>query len=455
MTRILFFMNSSSPFGGVETWLDRICGHLSGHGFSPVVGLVRGLRGNRPERYRAHHPDLDVVEIDGRGMNREGRVRALQRGIRKVAPAIVLPLGIVEANAAVIRSKLAGQEVRLLGCAQGNLPPMLADLRLYRDWFDGVVCPGRLTRRMLVEWAGFDPERVLNIANGADLPVVERLPERSDGVLRLGYVGRLSQPDKRVLDLVPLCHELTRRGVAFELLVAGDGPARADLEAGLAGFGSRVRLLGAKDHESLYREVFPALDVLVLTSASEAFGIVLVEAMMHGVVPVSSRYHGFHSEGLVREGETGLSFEVGDMAAAALAVQSLQAEPERLEALRAGAKRHGAEYTWQKSLSQWEQALRALACAPVVHAGSAPPPLPGEGTGRLERLGLPAGAIDMLRRLRRATLGPAVPPGGEEWPLFHRVHTADELDAIREALVRIDAAAARPIASVSERMAIN
>lgn len=449
MTRVLFFMHTHSPVGGVETWLDRACDHLAGRGFEPVVGLARGQVANSPERYRAHHPGLDTIEIDGRGLNREGRIRALQRGIDKVAPAIVLPLGIVDANDAVIRSKRAGRDVRLLGRAQGNLPPMLADLRSYRDWFDRVVCPGRLTRRMLVEWAGFAPERVLNIANGADAPVAAHTPRRADGVLRLGYVGRLSQPDKRVLDLVPLCHALDRLGVAFELVVAGDGPARAELAAGLAPFGGRVRMLGAQSHGALYREVFPALDVLVMTSASEAFGIVLVEALMHGVVPVSSRYHGFHSEGLVQDGVTGLSFEVGDMAAAAVAVQRLQAQPDLLGRMAERAQAHGAGYGWQQSMARWEQALRELAAEPVLRAPAPPKGLPVDKPGRLERLGVPAAAVDALRRLRRATLGPAVPAGGVEWPLYHRSHGAAELDAIRDALLRIDA----PVAPSAEALA--
>ena len=47
----------------------------------------------------------------------------------------------------------------------------------------------------------------------------------------------------------------------------------------LAVLGNSDRLESG-DYEALYREVFPALDVLVMTSASEAFGIVLVEALM-------------------------------------------------------------------------------------------------------------------------------------------------------------------------------
>ncbi|MCE7930728.1 MAG: glycosyltransferase [Xanthomonadales bacterium PRO6] len=438
MPRVLFFMNSSSPLGGVETWLDRIRANLSKNGFEPIVGLVRGLRYNLPDRYRAHHPELETFEIDGRGLNREGRVRALMRCIRALRPDVALPMGIVEANEAVIRCKQRGQAVRLVAHAQGNLPPMLADLRLYRDWFDRVVCPGRLTRRFLVEFAGFAPERVVHIANGADTPLADRLPRRPGAPLRLGYIGRLSQPDKRVLDLIPLCRELERLGVDFELHVVGCGACRGELEEGLENWGNRVRLHGALPHEEIYRRIFPNLDALILTSASEAFGIVLVEAMMHGVVPVTSRYYGFHSEGLVKDGETGLSFEVGDMEAAALAVQRLERGSALLQELSAHAQEHGRLYTWQRSLDAWQAELADLSKEPVVQASTLPIAPVANPRGRLERLGVPDGLIDGLRRLRRATLGAAVPPGGEEWPLFHRGHSADTVADIQSALLTLE-----------------
>jgi glycosyltransferase involved in cell wall biosynthesis len=438
MPRLLFFMHTTSPIGGVETWLDRANEHLSRNGFDTVVGLVRGQRFNQPERYREYHPQLDTVEVDGRGLAREGRVRALMRCIGKVKPDIVLPLGIVDANEAVIRRKLGGDKVRLLGRAQGNLEPMLADLRTYRDWTDRVICPGRLTRRVLVEWAGYHPERVLNISNGADEPFVLREPRRAGSPIRVGYVGRLSQPDKRALDLIPLCRELLRLGVDFELDVVGDGPCREQLRGEMEEWGTRIRMHGALRQEEIYRRIYPSLDVLAMTSASEAFGIVLVEAMMHGVVPVSSRYDGFHNEQLVVEGETGLSFAVGDMAAAAAAIRGLQRETAQLEHLSDAARLHGRAYTWQTSLQRWQCALEALAAEPVVHASEFPAVPETRRSGRLERWGVPAGATDMLRRLRRAALGPAVLPGGEEWPLFHRSHSPEVLAEVAHAIASLE-----------------
>jgi hypothetical protein len=43
--------------------------------------------------------------------------------------------------------------------------------------------------------------------------------------------------------------------------------------------------------------------------------------------------------------------------------------------------------------------------------------------------------------MRRATLGPAVPAGGEEWPLHYGHHPAATLASIRSAIERIDVVA--------------
>jgi len=438
LTRVLFFMHTASTIGGVETWLDRVCAHIATRGFDPVVGLVRGMKTNQPERYQKDHPDLATLVVDGRGMDREGRVRAAMRAIRKARPKIVMPLGIVDANEACVRAKQAGSDIRMIGRAQGNLPPMLLDLGIYREWMDHVVCPGKLTRRLLVEWAGYAPERVENISNGADLPVASRVRREPGQPIRLGYVGRLSPSDKRALDLIPLCEHLAAKGITFHLAVVGDGPCCAELERGLSKWSERVSLMGALAHDEVYRSVLPNLDVLVMPSATEAFGIVLVEALMHGVVPVSSRYHGFYSEGLVVDEVTGLSFEIGDMAAAADAVCRLDRDVALFEKLSAAAERHGAEYSWSRSMQKWEVRLDDLAKREPV-LGSRLPELPRSSSqGRLEGLGVPRGMIDALRRLRRALLGPAVSAGGEEWPLFHRHHSRDALDATVRAIEALD-----------------
>jgi glycosyltransferase involved in cell wall biosynthesis len=146
-------------------------------------------------------------------------------------------------------------------------------------------------------------DRLRYIPNGAREAVCPRVPREPGSPLRLGFVGRLADVDKRAGDLLPFVQALASSGEAFHLTIAGDGPERAKLAQALASY--PATFLGARTSEQLFREVYPKLDVLLLFSESEAFGIALVEAMRHGVVPVSSRFVGCAAEAIAVHGDTG------------------------------------------------------------------------------------------------------------------------------------------------------
>lgn len=67
---------------------------------------------------------------------------------------------------------------------------------------------------------------------------------------------------------------------SYQLLIAGEGPDRAALEelVTVLGLGGRVRFLGMLDREAV-RECFRRARALVLSSVSEGFPKVLIEAM--------------------------------------------------------------------------------------------------------------------------------------------------------------------------------
>jgi glycosyltransferase involved in cell wall biosynthesis len=69
-----------------------------------------------------------------------------------------------------------------------------------------------------------------------------------------------------------------------------------------------------------------ALDLLVLPSNAEAFGLVLLEAMANGKAIVGSRSGAIPE--IVRQGENGLLFEPGDSEALADAMRRLIQSPE-------------------------------------------------------------------------------------------------------------------------------
>ena len=99
------------------------------------------------------------------------------------------------------------------------------------------------------------------------------------------------------------------------------------------------------------------------------------------------------------------------------------------------------DYTWRLAQARWEKALEDAIRQPMVMGETIPVP-PQHGGGLLDRMGIPAACVDAIRRLRRAIAGPAVAPGGEEWPLYQRHHSQSRLDDVRTALRDWDCAEA-------------
>jgi 2-deoxystreptamine N-acetyl-D-glucosaminyltransferase/2-deoxystreptamine glucosyltransferase len=158
---------------------------------------------------------------------------------------------------------------------------------------------------------------------------------------RIGYVGRLA-PQKRADLLVTAFGRMREEA---DLVVVGDGPERERV-ARLAGAGPAARrttLAGFVAHDRV-PGVLAALDVLVLPSAYEEMGSVLVEAMAAGLPVVASAVGGIPE--VVQDGVTGLLVPPGDADALAAALDRLVADPALRARLAAGARAHARRYAW-------------------------------------------------------------------------------------------------------------
>src|SRR2546421_6961435 len=191
----------------------------------------------------------------------------------------------------------------------------------------------------------FDPEKIRVVTNGIDFgrfadarAEFERSEksveesgrdslegDRARRPLRVGIVGELSEV-KGQEDFVRAAAVVAERfGDAVEFVIAGEdatrvGEYRARVERlvselGLAG---RVGLLGRCDDAA---RLLASLDVLVSASRTEAFGMVMAEALACGVPVVATATEGARE--IVEDGLTGSIVPIGDVGAMAAAVVSL------------------------------------------------------------------------------------------------------------------------------------
>jgi colanic acid/amylovoran biosynthesis glycosyltransferase len=191
---------------------------------------------------------------------------------------------------------------------------------------------------------------------------------------RLVCVGRLCEAKGQLL-LVEAAARLNARGIAVELVLAGDGPMREQIEAAIRDYRleSQVRITGWISSAQVREEILAAR-ALVLPSFAEGLPVVIMEAMALRR-PVLTTYIGGIPE-LVRPGQTGWLFPAGSVDELARAMENCLAKsPKELEALgNAGYDRVLARHSIDTEASKLAMLFETAAAAgPVTQYGDTQP----------------------------------------------------------------------------------
>lgn len=144
----------------------------------------------------------------------------------------------------------------------------------------------------------------------------------------------------------------------WHLLIAGDGPARAAVDAAFAwAEAGRVVCLGALDRSEL-PALYGACDLYPWPAVNEAYGMALLEAQAAGLPVLAGAAGGVAS--VVGDGETGVLVPPGDERAFAHALGALLDDPSRRRALGAAAlARVAARHGLDRAAQDLDSILRA------------------------------------------------------------------------------------------------
>ena len=210
---------------------------------------------------------------------------------------------------------------------------------------------------MVTELHGLDPAKVHVIPNGRNayhfVPPddEQRVAARAelgidaDGPV-IGYVGSLSWEKRPELAIAAVADlpEVT-------LVIAGDGPLRAEVAEAARRIGPRVQVLGTVADS---RTVMWAIDVLLLTSRTEGMPGVVIEAGLCGVPAVAPDVGGTRDLVSASTGRllspTDPASEFGTAVAAVL--------PQSQELGWAALAHCTAGFTLQASVERWSTLLR-------------------------------------------------------------------------------------------------
>jgi len=232
-----------------------------------------------------------------------------------------------------------------------------------------VVAVSSYGRSQLMRWAGAaDWPKIEVVHCGVDESFHSAPAVPIPAAPRLVCVGRLCEQKGQLL-LVEAVARLAARGVAVELVLAGDGEMRADVEQAVARhrLQQAVRITGWIGGERVREEILAAR-ALVLPSFAEGLPVVIMEALALRR-PVISTYVAGIPE-LVRDGVEGWLVPAGDVEALAQAMGCVLAAP--VDALarcgEAGRERVLARHSVQAEAAKLQALFAAAAGAEGVAA---------------------------------------------------------------------------------------
>ena len=239
--------------------------------------------------------------------------------------------------------------------------------RLASRWCHHIVSVSEFHRNWALELRICSEAQIQAIPNGITPSQVGGYFE-SDGVRRKLGVGegelfilsaaRLA-PDKGIQYLLQAAALLPRGGQRFRVVVAGDGPARSQLErlARELGVADVVSFIGFREDIA---ELLAASDLVVLPSLREGLSISLLEAMAAGK-PIIATSIGSHRE-VAAQGAMAMLVPPADGPAIAGAIQQLAGDPSLMAGLAARARAlFESRYTEERMLKSYRRLYLRLA----------------------------------------------------------------------------------------------
>lgn len=256
-----------------------------------------------------------------------------------------------------------GGDVRPGGVRQSKAAVKPRQIRAIQS-ADVLVAISRFTEQGFLFW-GARPEQIVSIPNGVDLSPfgtpIDRPADLDAAILPKRFalfLGRLAQ--RKGVDLLLAALADVPRGASVELVIAGDGDIRTQLEeeAREMNVQQRVRFVGAVSGEKKVWLLQNALCTVMASRVWEAFPLVVLESYACGTPMIGTQIPGL--EDLVEPGKTGWLVPPESPQALAMALRDVLGNPACCAEMKRAASEFAQGYSWksiaQRHIELYEQA---------------------------------------------------------------------------------------------------
>jgi glycosyltransferase involved in cell wall biosynthesis len=364
MSRKALFLTGEMNLGGGAMFVLNVCEGLReiDGGWEGMAGVFSNLGSVGQQTIDAGHEMLGPFP---KAIIHEDAMAAMYSECQRLRPdAVIANLG----GDAFDFLRFVPPGVLRIAIIHSDQEPVYRQILNYAKWIDVVVAVSQHTAAtMTARLSGNNPV-VAPISCGIPVSPLTRSPHRS-GKLRVLYLGRIDEEQKRVSLMARIIRESVRRIPDIEWTIIGDGPQLPETRNALSDLAA-VHFTGALPY-SQARAALPEHDVFFLCSDYEGLPLSMLEAMSAGLVPVVSDLPSGISE-VVHDGN-GIRVPMDDEQGYTDALLRLASDTDLLEAMSGRAREDVIEnYSIQAMAQRWSDLLDRH----VKHPLAAWPPAP-------------------------------------------------------------------------------
>ncbi|MEX2054196.1 MAG: glycosyltransferase family 4 protein [Candidatus Colwellbacteria bacterium] len=340
-TKVVFIINNF-VLGGVERLLYGILSRLDRNAIDITIITVLGAEGPLRGKFEglgvelkhvgsAHNPGSSILDKAGWVLGAPGHFLKLKKLLAQKEPDIVITslyqadiLGILSAKLAKVQRRIFIQhDVQPLTPIRHYLKGMLTVPHATK-----IVAVSETTASYLKKQWSIPKDKISVIQNGTILK--PKTPHKRED-LTLGFIGRL----EKVKGVDVLIDALTILSKEYDLsprvFVAGDGNLRKELKRDAP---PNVEFVGQVDDP---RQILEKIDILVVPSRLEGFGLTALEGLMDRKIVVASDIPALRE--LIKNGENGALFREGEVDELAKALKRILTDSQYREDLQDGVSR--------------------------------------------------------------------------------------------------------------------
>ena len=307
MSRKITFCAYDKPdsIGGPVTWLMHLLPYLKQTGFE-VSCIILFHEGNTGPLYEHLLKNDITVQKSSFLSTTEDNIKWILDCLQKNTPHIFVPNLVVPAYYACKWAKKAG--IKTIGISHSDDPFYHAIQKEFMDGhksfrLDGMICVSKQLEEQLQKSKNASKVKIKRIPYGVIIP--DNKAKRDDTSLRVIYVGRLAEQQKRISEVARSFCEMTQKISGVEAIIYGDGPDKIKVENILNDQQITTAVsLGGNIHPEQMTDKLLKAHVIILLSDFEGLPISILEAMACGVVPVCIDMRSGITE-LIENGKTG------------------------------------------------------------------------------------------------------------------------------------------------------